>query len=336
MADFLTRLTERNSGSIPVAQPVIAPMFAQGLTLANDSALDSVESTQVLGEDDIAANDSDDVQAVSDSAETLPSTSQLLVPQRDPNSAVPEQPFQVKRSEDSAQRNERSEIPPSGEIASEHAAESAASAPVEADGVPLMHGQDNQARSPSLHDNLTPALRSEQMRDDDQKPVREITRVGSQQDTPEIQPSTEPSARLTEPDDQVVATPTSSPVDVTPQTPIPEAFPLVRMQSERQRVDAHSQSGDESVRETLEGRLFALEQNRLRPEQTEPRKTELETALSTTSVRVTIGRVEVKATTPPRSARDFKEPAPRRITPDRPSSVLTLDEYLKRRNEELS
>ncbi len=49
MADFLTRLAERTLGVVPVAQPIIAPMFAPGPAMAGfpveGEVLDVVDET---------------------------------------------------------------------------------------------------------------------------------------------------------------------------------------------------------------------------------------------------------------------------------------------------
>jgi len=58
MTDFLTRLAEQTLGTVPVAQPSIAPMFAPGPTLGGNKVT-------TYGEDDMPAGESEPEQAKS-------------------------------------------------------------------------------------------------------------------------------------------------------------------------------------------------------------------------------------------------------------------------------
>jgi hypothetical protein len=55
MADFLTRLVERNMGAAPQVQPVIAPIFAPAPPLAEDVTLEPGPAAEVSGRAPVAA-----------------------------------------------------------------------------------------------------------------------------------------------------------------------------------------------------------------------------------------------------------------------------------------
>ena len=271
MADFLSRLAEQSLGLTPIAQPLVAPMFAPGPAAASDASSGvvwderSIESPAVPGHD---------APPFEERGTFSPSY---------PPGSVP--PFDMSLA---ASPSRAPGAPAHGE---QHTLEDPTPAAGQWDpaGAPALN--ERAARRTNWFGALFARTRPEHERGSD---VRPLPAAGSAEATrdPRAGQGQANLFGLVHAGDEQALTSADEPAPVSGM-----ARPRVTLRSA-----------------PLEPPLADREGDAPQPQPSVP------------TIRVTIGRIEVRAITPP-------APPPPRATPARPTPALSLDEYLKRYRE---
>ncbi len=309
MADFITRLAERALGVAPVVQPVMPSMFAPEPTSHSTGLERDNEATTSPGDLD---------QPRAPSAQETPPAQDALTGR--PADAMAQQEDQSGVALSSATPGSP-RVTPESRLGSSHLSESGSS---ERGAMTGKEDQRGSVRTTARHPQTPP----ETLHRAEPGPTRRGALSTSQRVLPENLPLGLPSAEdesgeavfrplrtLLDGGQGETLPPLPSPgaqasLDASEDTlgskatldrPEPPDTPLVTPRMVRPQLDGYLERGPQ------EPRVAA-------PESSEP------------AIRVTIGRIEVRAITPP------PMPPAQQTTPVRPGPELSLDDYLKQHN----
>ena len=341
MGDFLTRLAERTLGVAPVVQPMIASVFApettsyspalewDGEATTSSGALDRVQAPPAWDAPKEVPEDS----ATPEHEQQGPST--RIAPPHPPgtsdNSPEPHHPAKSGPSARRTTSGQEGEDQGTANLGAPNVPrrtpDAAGADSFEGQVVPGREEQRASSRVTTRHPRTLP----ETLRHAEPKSMQRGALPTSQRVLPDNSPFGPPAAEdgaerimprligtsvgqgqgatlLPRPSPDKQATPDAAEgtmqSNATPDRRAPsDAPPVAPRTLLRPRLDAHLERGPQ------EPRVAATE-------------------LSASNIRVAIGRIEVRATTPP--------PPPvlpaRRTAPARPGPALSLDDYLKQRN----
>ena len=326
MDDFLTRLVDRNSGSALTAQPVIPPMFARAPDMPGDPALD-------LTGDDISF------------PAKLRATAESENPESDIRILVPHTPT-VLASTDQTEHNISPDDPETLEAAHNAEAstsqsplvsnaESDAASQAEVEQASTTSRQNRTSPSASTRPSTADAPEANQNDEKRSEYIKVEVRPASAFHAPEGTLEKLPSEIPVQQDRQQdsVPTPSLAPLDAAPRVPDQSDSPALQQKGAQEKADLSEpvQQGSEQIQpETVSvsrqpQSLYAPDQSSLHGRQ-EHAATRNSFA-SETTIKVTIGRVEVRANM-------LLEPPKERPKAQKSGSVLPLDEYLEQFNGE--
>ncbi len=287
MADFITRLAERALGVAPVVQPVMPSMFAP----------EPVSHPTDLERDSEATTSPEDPdQPRAPSAQETPPT--LDAPTGRPADAAMAQ--QEDQSGDALSAPEPPRGTPESRPGPSHLGESGSS---ERGAMTGKEDQRGSSRTTARHPQTPPETRPETLHRAEPGPGRRGLPLGPPSAENESGEAVfRPLGTVLDRGQRETLPPVPSPgaqasLDASEDAPAPVAPRMVRPQ-----LDGYLERGPQ------EPRVGA-------PESSEP------------AIRVTIGRIEVRAITPPPPM-----PPAQRTTPARPGPELSLDDYLKQHN----
>ncbi len=295
MADFITRLAERALGVAPVVQPVMPSMFAPEPTSHSTGLERDNEATTSPGDLD---------QPRAPSAQETPPAQDALTGR--PADAMAQQEDQSGVALSSATPGSP-RVTPESRLGSSHLSESGSS---ERGAMTGKEDQRGSVRTTARHPQTPP----ETLHRAEPGPTRRGALSTSQRVLPENLPLGLPSAE--DESGEAVFRPLRTLLDRGQG----ETLPPVPSPGAQASLDASEDTpppiAPRMVRPQLDGYLERGPQ--------EPRVAAPES--SAPAIRVTIGRIEVRAITPP------PMPPAQRTTPARPGPELSLDDYLKQHN----
>jgi hypothetical protein len=289
MADFITRLAERALGVAPVVQPVVPSMFAPGpISHRTGIEWDSEATTSPGDLDRPRAPSIQETPPARDAPTGRPA-----------DAAMAQQDDQSSDALSSATPGSPRGTPESRPGPS-HPSESGSS---ERGAVTGKEDQRGSSRTTARHPQTPPETRPETLHRAEPGPTRRGLPLGP--------PSAEDES------DEAVFPPLGTLLDrgqgeTLPPRPSPGAQASLDASE-----DAPPPVAPRMVRPQLDG---YLERGPLEPRVAAPES-------SAPAIRVTIGRIEVRAITPPPP-----RPPAQRSTPARPGPELSLDDYLKQHN----
>lgn len=302
MADFLTRIIERTTGSTPVVHPVITPIFAPGPPIAGESGEDTSLDDQDSAE--VSLESFQDQAQLGAQALSLPSAPRFS--SGSPAKSPDDQPVTRKPDDLPQTRALLSELPESQPERN-------------ADGHTPIQPDEEAPVQVSIPLNVR--ARSEQRQADNRKP---IDSPGLERPYASIRPLAVPPEAPGERD--ISTAPSIEPAFRRTPERIQVISPMVRAPQQQGNIGL---LGTQTLTRRQEDSENVFRGAGILPayqgEQTKPEATEL--TASTTIIQVTIGRVEVRAIIPP--AKPEKKPG--QPVPSGPK--LTLENYLKQRNE---
>lgn len=294
MADFIGRLAERTMGVAPVVRPVIAPMFASEPEYYSAGLAWEAETATSFGDPDRAqAPPAAETPLEEHAVEGLPGENTALTWREEPGVHARSAPPHTDASGVSYRSRLASSDSPAGRVTDERgyhgpAVPDASSNPRVAGTSESVFFKQDPLRAGPRHPQGTPRALLH--------PAGSLVGLAQgatppSQLSPSVWPSAEPGVSSLDSE----TAPGHSTLPTTTPRPVPPTL-----------ADRSDTPAERSPREIH----LAADESPAPP-----------------TVRVNIGRVEVRAITPPPAR------AARRTTPARPSPALSLDEYLRRRNE---